>query len=140
MKKNLPNLMGSIVFCCAISSASFSQKEHTLVSNQLLKIAYSDGACEIEPGKIPYQYAFLKIENLTNSELTIGCNIVVQYEEGCSGCNGSDESRYYLKLKPKESYTASCESDDKSLIFIRNPNFSGAWNFKEIRIENLDIK
>ncbi|MBN9292686.1 MAG: hypothetical protein J0G96_01755 [Flavobacteriia bacterium] len=140
MKKNLPNLIGSIVFCCAISSVSLSQKEHTLVSNQLLQISYSDGSCEIEPGKLPYQYAFLKIKNLTNSELTIGCNIAVQYEEGCNGCNGSDESRYYLKLNPNQLYTATCESDDRSLIFIRNPNFSGAWNFKEIRIENLDIK
>ncbi|MBN9294114.1 MAG: hypothetical protein J0G96_09065 [Flavobacteriia bacterium] len=122
------------------SSQVTSGKEHNLISNSKVEISYIDGACEVEPGKLPHQYAFLKIKNLTNNKLELGFNIAVQYKEGCNGCNGSDESRYYINLGANQTYVATCESDDKSLIYIKNPYFSGAWNFEEIRIENISVK
>jgi hypothetical protein len=129
-------LVLSLLFC----SAAYSQEEHTLITTPELRISYVDGSCEIESGKLPYQFAFLKIENLTNVNLHVGFNIVVQFEEGCAGCNGNDESLYYLSLSSNQVHTATCATDDKTKIYLRNPNYSGAWNFQELRIENLVVE
>lgn len=130
----------SLAICLFICSTAFSQEEHPLITTPQVKISYQNGSCDIEPGKQPYQFAFLKIENLSGVQLRIGFNIVVQFEEGCSGCNGSDESLYFLNLAPGQVYEATCATDDKSKIYLRNPNFSGAWNFQELRIENLIVE
>lgn len=140
MKKDLLSLTKSMAVSVLFCSTAFSQEEHPLITTPQLKISYVSGPCDVESGKQPYQFAFLKIENLTNAELHTGFNIVVQFEEGCAGCNGSDESLYYLSLAPNQVYTADCGSDDKSKIYLRNPNFSGAWQFQELRIENLVIE
>lgn len=140
MKKDLFKWTRSIAFSVLFCSTAFSQQEHELITTTQLKISYVGGTCDVESGKQAYQFAFLKIENLTNTALHVGFNIVVQFEEGCSGCNGNDESLYYVSLNPNQIYTADCGTDDKSKIYLRNPNFSGAWNFQELRIENLVVE
>ncbi len=125
----------STLFCSTV----FSQEEHLLVTTPQLKISYVVGDCDVENGKQAYQFAFLKIENLTNASIHTGFNIVVQFDEGCGGCNGSDESLYYVSLAPNQVYTAGCATDDKTKVYLRNPNYSGSWNFRELRIENLII-
>ncbi len=140
MKKVLFKWTKSIAACVLFSSTAFSQEEHQLITTPQLKISYVGGLCDVEPGKQAYQFAFLKIENLTNTTLHVGFNIVTQFAEGCSGCNANDESLYYLSLIPNQVYTADCGTDDKSKIYLRNPNFAGAWNFQELRIENLVVE
>lgn len=140
MKRDLFKWTKSIAACILFSSAAFSQEEHLLITTPQVKISYVRGTCDVETGKQAYQFAFLKIENLTNASLHAGFNIVVQYDEGCAGCNGSDESLYYVSLSPNQVYTASCGTDDKTKVYLRNPNFSGAWNFQELRIENLVVE
>lgn len=119
---------------------SYSQEQISLSSTSQAKFSYSRGNCVIEEGKLPYEFAFLRIENLTNTPITIGFNIEVQFTEGCSGCNGSDESRVYFQLQPNEVHQASCGTTEKSLIYLKNPNFEGSWNFEELRITNVDIQ
>ncbi|WP_430406874.1 hypothetical protein [Fluviicola sp.] len=140
MKRDLFKWTKSIAVCVLFSSTAFSQEEHLLITTPQVKISYVRGVCDVETGKQAYQFAFLKIENLTNANLHTGFNIVVQYDEGCAGCNGSDESLYYLSLTPNQVFTADCGTDEKSKIYLRNPNFSGAWNFQELRIENLVVE
>lgn len=140
MKKVLLNLTRSAAICVFVSPTAFSQEEHTLITTPQLKISYVEGSCDVESGKLPYQFAFLKLQNLTNAAMHVGFNIVVQYDEGCSGCNGNDESLYYLSLSPNQVYEAGCGADDKSKIYLRNPNFSGAWNFQQLRIENVIVE
>lgn len=137
MKKDLFNVTRSIAVCILFCSTALSQEEHLLVTTPKLKISYVEGVCDIESGKQPYEFAFLKVENLTGSELRAGFNIVVQFQEGGSS---NDENLYYITLAPSQIYTASCSSDDRSRIYLRNPNFSGAWNFQELRIENLVVE
>lgn len=140
MKRDLFKWTKSIAACVLFCSTAFSQEEHQLITTPQVKISYVRGDCDVETGKQAYQFAFLKIENLTNANLHAGFNIVVQYDEGCAGCNGSDESLYYVSLSPNQVYMASCGSDDKTKVYLRNPNFSGAWNFQELRIENLIVE
>lgn len=140
MKRDLFKWTKSIAVCVLFSSTAFSQEELPLITTPQVKISYVRGNCDVETGKQAYQFAFLKIENLTNANLHAGFNIVVQYDEGCAGCNGSDESLYYLSLTPNQVFTADCGTDEKSKIYLRNPNFSGAWNFQELRIENLVVE
>lgn len=140
MKRDLFKWVKSTAVCVFFYSTAFSQEEHPLVITPQLKISYVDGQCDVELGKQAYQFAFLKIENLTSNPLHVGFNIVTQFAEGCSGCNGSDESLYYVSLSPNQVYAASCASDDKTKVYLRNPNFSGAWNFQELRIENLVVE
>lgn len=140
MKRDLLKWTKSIAACILFSSTAFSQEEHPLITTPQLKISYVRGDCDVEIGKQAYQFAFLKIENLTNNALHVGFNIVTQFAEGCAGCNGSDETLYYVSLSPNQVYAASCSSDDKTKVYLRNPNFSGAWNFQELRIENLIVE
>lgn len=140
MKRELFKWTKSIAACVLFSSTAFSQEEHQLITTPQLKISYVGGLCDVESGKQAYQFAFLKLQNLTNATVRVGFNIVVQYEEGCSGCNGNDESLYYLSLSPNQVYEANCGADDKSKIYLRNPNFPGAWNFQQLRIENLIVE
>lgn len=140
MKKDLFNATKTIAACLLFCSTAFSQEEHPLITTPQLKISYVGGPCDVESGKQAYQFAFLKIENLTNTAMHVGFNIVVQFAEGCAGCNANDESLYYLSLTPNQVYTADCATNDKSKIYLRNPNFSGAWNFQELRIENLVVE
>ena len=110
MKKVLFKWTKSIAACVLFSSTAFSQEEHQLITTPQLKISYVGGLCDVEPGKQAYQFAFLKIENLTNTTLHVGFNIVTQFAEGCSGCNANDESLYYLSLIPNQVYTTSRKS------------------------------
>ena len=140
MKRDLFKWTKSIAVCVLFSSTAFSQEEQQLITTPQVKISYVRGDCDVETGKQAYQFAFLKIENLTTNALHVGFNIVTQFAEGCSGCNGSDETLYYVSLSPNQVYAASCSSDDKTKVYLRNPNFSGAWNFQELRIENLIVE
>ena len=140
MKKDLFTWAKSAAICMLFCSTAFSQEEHPLITTPQLKISYVGGPCDVESGKQAYQFAFLRLQNLTNAAVRVGFNIVVQYDEGCSGCNGNDESLYYLSLSPNQVYEAGCGADDKSKIYLRNPNFSGAWNFQQLRIENLIVE
>lgn len=138
MKKDLLNVVKSVTVWMIFSSTAFSQEERPLMTTPQLKISYVEGTCDVESGKQPYQFAFLKVENLTNAELHAGFNVVVQFQEG--GGTSNDENLYYITLAPNQVYTASCISDDRSKVYLRNPNFSGSWNFQELRIENLVVE
>ncbi|AEA45992.1 hypothetical protein [Fluviicola taffensis] len=129
-----------IALSLLFGSAAYSQEELTLITTPELKISYVEGPCDVESGKQPYEFAFLKIENLTNTNLHVGFNIVVQFEEGCAGCNGSDESLYYQSLSPNQIFTANCGTNDKTKVYLQNPNFSGAWHFQQLKIENLVVE
>ncbi|WP_343747760.1 hypothetical protein [Fluviicola sp.] len=138
MKKDLLNVVKSVTVWMIFCSTAFSQEERPLITTPQLKISYVEGTCDVETGKQPYQFAFLKVENLTGTELHAGFNIVVQFQEG--GGSSNDENLYYITLAPSQVYTASCSSDDRSKVYLRNPNFSGSWNFQELRIENLVVE
>lgn len=118
----------------------YAQESQELLTASGLKFSFTNESCTNQGGNLPFDFALLKVENLTSTTLNIGFNIEVQYQEGCSGCNGSDESRVNLSLSPNEVIQADCSTTDRTLIFIRNPNFSGSWNFQEIRITNLEIQ
>lgn len=136
----MDNVIKSLLFgfITTTSFSAISQKSETPLENQAnFSISFEKGECTVSPDLMPFQFAFLKVENKTDDELNLRFNIEVHFQEGCSGCNHSDESYYEIKLKPKEIYQSSCEVNDKSKIYLKNPNFSGAWNFEEIKLKNI---
>lgn len=120
-------------------SAQSNGDEIILVKESNYIISYTKGECAVVEGLKPFEYGFLKVENLTNKELKLGFNVVLQFDGGCDGCNGTDESRFYIDLKPNQKYHATCASENRSLFLIRNPNFDGSWNFEEARIDAIDV-
>jgi len=124
-----------------ISFSDFAQNDSQsiLVSNDQFKISYTTENCIINKNLKPFEYGALTIVNKTDSALELGFNIVTYFEEGCNGCNGGDESQFFIQLKPNETYKASCSTENQSLFLINNPNFKDSWHFKSVKIEDLQI-
>ena len=136
MKKTLLVFLLSLGFSTLLSAQS---TEKSLLTTEKFEISYSNVNCSVTPKLKPFEYGALKIVNKTDKILKLGFNLVTIFEEGCEGCNGSDESRFYIDLRPNETYQATCKTEDRSLFLIKNPNFSQGWNFKIAQIQNLDI-
>lgn len=116
-----------------------SAQEVTLESNDQFQISYTKGECVISENLKPFEYGFVKVKNLTNKVIKLGFNIVTEFDGGCDGCDGGDESRFYIDLQPNQVYQATCKTEDRSLFMINNPNFDGSWKFEKAFIQNLNI-
>lgn len=122
-----------------MNNVSYSQAEHVLQENMQYKIYYVTGICEVASELQPFEFGFIRINNLSNDSITVSFNIVTRFDEGCMGCNSEDESYFQTKLAPYEQLNTDCSTDTKLKLYFNNPNFLGAWHFRSLSITNLNV-
>lgn len=89
---------------------------------------------------LPFDIAFLKIVNTTNEAKEVSYNFVIEYAEGCHGCNDELESFFMQKIEANSTIQEDCNFTHNGMSHvIKNPNFKGGWNFTKTRITNLKI-
>ena len=122
-------------FCFLLSNVSYSQSENTeswnLVKSQDGIEVYSQiVSCETEGASVPFEYVVFKVANTSASLKTALLNFEIQFEEGCNGCERSEETSTEIKLESGASIEASCSDFGNRLsYFILNPNFQGSWKY-----------
>jgi hypothetical protein len=88
----------------------------------------------------PFDIAFLKIVNNTDEEVQVAYNFVIEYTEGCQGCDGSDESFFTQTIPANGSLEDDCNFLQEGMAHsVRNQNFKGGWNFKKVSVSNVKI-
>ena len=142
--------MKAILFiACLFSSASFMAQSLGNLTNEWQLMQEKDGVqvfAKVEPCKMseqtpkPFDIAFLKIVNNTNQDIAVAYNFVIEFAEGCNGCDGRDESRFNQKIPANTTIAEDCSFKQNGMShIIRNRNFDGGWNFEKVSITNLKI-
>ncbi len=98
-----------------------------------------ESECSIKADWKPANYAFLKIENTTNSDKTLSYNFGLQYEEECSGCDGMYEWYFTLDVPANTTLEGDCTHEKGLTRIISNPNLPGGYTFESIKIANTEI-
>jgi ribonuclease BN (tRNA processing enzyme) len=136
------------LFSIVLSSFTWSQStgnlsnEWQLLSEQSgVQIYGSVQPCSMSKDlPLPFDIAFLKIVNTTNEAKQVSYNFVIEYIEGCRGCNDELESFFIQKIQANSTLQEDCNFTQNGMShIIKNPNFNGGWNFTNARITNLKI-
>lgn len=97
--------------------------------------------CAITGFKLPLNYSFLKIENLSSEPKSLLFNFGLQYAEGCNGCEAGKEHAAYINIPAKSSIEGDCTFKENQLTqLIHNPNHTGGWKFERPIITNLIVE
>lgn len=142
--------MNAILFiACLFSSASFMAQNLGNLTNDWQLLQDQDGvqiyakqdACKMaDSAPKPFDIAFLKIVNNTNSEKKVAYNFVIEFTEGCNGCDDELESFFIQTVPANSSLEEDCNFKFEGMAHIvRNPNFNGGWNFEKVSVSNLKI-
>lgn len=128
------NLIGKTMFFLSLvlCSNSYSQSnDWQLMSTENGIEVYSRIiSCETEGFKIPLENIVFKAVNTTSKKSTINLEFEIYFEEGCNGCNRSDETSSQFELNGGESKESTCSKINELNSFtVRNPNFNGSWNY-----------
>ena len=147
--KRLKFMKAILFIACLFSSASFMAQNLGNLSNEWQLLQEKEGIqifAKVEPCMMseqtpkPFDIAFLKIVNNTNQEVEIAYNFVIEYTEGCNGCDGGDESFFTQKIPANGTLVEDCNFKQNGMAHsIRNQNFDGGWNFEKVAITNLKI-
>lgn len=87
-------------------------------------------SCETEGFNIPLENIVFKAINTTSEKSKVNLEFEIYFEEGCNGCEGSDETSSQFELKGGESKESTCSnSNELNSFIVRNPNFNGSWNY-----------
>jgi hypothetical protein len=145
LKLNKTNLL----FLFLMMSGSFMAQSLGNLTNDWKLIQDKDGVqffakteeCKMsEQSPKPFDIAFLKIVNNTNKEVEVAYNFVIEFTEGCNGCDGRDESRFSQKIPANGSIVEDCNFKQEGMAhIIRNQNFDGGWNFEKVSVANVTI-
>ncbi len=138
-----------LIIACLFSTANLMAQNLGNLSNEWLLLQEQDGVqvfAKSEPCKMaesspkPFDIAFLKIVNNTNSEKKVAYNFVIEFTEGCTGCDEELESFFIQKVPANSTLEEDCSFKGQGMAhIIRNQNFSGGWNFEKVSITNLKI-
>ncbi len=118
----------SLVLC----SNSYGQsKDWQLMSTENGIEVYSRIiSCETEGFNIPLENIVFKAVNTTSTKSKVKLEFEIYFEEGCNGCEGSDETSSQFELNGGESKESTCANRNELNSFVvRNPNFNGSWNY-----------
>lgn len=141
-----------LVFFCALfiglaaNAQSLSKDEinsdWTLVMSQDgIEFYAKTQECDLAPGKLPFEYAMLKVVNTTSENKYVTYNIAMHFEEGCSGCEESSETNYVVQLDANSSVEGDCNFEVRGLAgLMNNPNNPLNWHFTSISIEFLTVE
>ena len=87
-------------------------------------------SCETEGFKIPLENIVFKAVNTNSTKSSVNLAFEIYFEEGCNGCERSDETSSKFELNAGESKESTCSNvNELNSFIIRNPNFDGSWKY-----------
>ncbi len=131
------------IFCAILFSLMgtlnlFSQtNEWELVKTQEgINVFSQIMTCEVEGAPNSFDYVVFKVENTTVNQLTVGLHFEIYFEEGCNGCDGSEETSTALVLEPGGFIESTCSNPvDQMSYFILNPGFADSWKYTHSQVQ-----
>lgn len=130
-------LIALLVLCSTFVKGQLQLTEtFTLLSEKDgIQVYAKQSDCPVEDVSYNYSYMLLQIRNTTSLIKELTFNVELYYNEGCNGCNGSDESVVHLTLQPNEIISGDCLNHQLKLSrFIENPRFERRWVFTGAKI------
>lgn len=138
---NLFSLVCVILFSLFGAFSVFSQTDD---SNGWQLVKSKDGVsvysqietCNIEGAPNPFDYVVFKVENTTSESLTVVLHFEIYFEEGCNGCQGTEETSTALFLEAGSYIESSCTNPvDQLAYFILNPGFTESWTYTHSQVQ-----
>lgn len=125
------------------NSYSYSQSNDwkLLTSENGINIYTQKAFCDLEGAPNQFEYLLFKAENTSTSELEFDIQFEIHFEEGCNGCQGTEETGTRITLKAGDSIEGSCSNlENKLSYFILNPSFKDSWKYTHAKALIQPIK
>ena len=132
MKSN--HLMGKTMFFLSLflcfNSSAQSNDWQLMNTENGIEVYSRIVSCETEGFKIPLENIVFKAVNTTSASTSVNLEFEIYFEEGCNGCEKSDETSSKFQLNAGESKESTCSNENELNSFtIRNANFDGSWKY-----------
>lgn len=129
-------LLFSFFFCGGGYAQTVEEKGWLLLKEKDgIQVYGLERPCQVEYAANPYDYLFLKVVNTGSEAKDVRIKVRMNYQEGCSGCNDSDENYIFLHLEASEIKEGNCDNHSQKLTrFIANPGFDGSWHYLSTEI------
>ena len=151
MKPNHFTIKISLIFALFLGNSAISQEMlNTSELNQewsLLK--EKDGVklyaraeqCKVGPLVKPLSYVLMKIVNESSEYKTIYFQLGRHYDQGCEGCEETEENKKALNVSASTSIECDCTFANGELSFlIKNPNYADTRIFQSLELIDLIIE
>jgi len=97
-------------------------------------------ACKVDPFKQNLIYVMIKVENTTQSEVSVNYGLSLNYDVGCYGCDGQNEANRTIAVPAGATLEGDCNFDLNELTYlISNPNHVDIREFEGVKLITLNI-
>lgn len=97
-------------------------------------------ACKVDPFEKNLIYAMIKVENTTNSKVSVNFGLALNYDVGCYGCNGQNEANRIIDVPAASTVEGDCNFEKNELTYlISNPNHGDVRVFEGVKLITLNI-
>jgi uncharacterized protein YcfL len=136
-------LLSGGAFGQSLVKADQLSSEWTLLgSNEQVNFEISRSECQISTVSKPFDYAFVKITNKTNSEVQVNFQLGSWFNGECVDCETTAETVRSITLKPNSAQIGDCTFANGQLsVLIKNPLIpTSDVTFDGIQLLNLNTK
>lgn len=132
----------SLMAQTSLSPSNLKKDWSTLHQAEEIKIDIRKESCQIEHVNKPFDYAFLRVENSGQSELSISFQLTVKYSDGtCAGCDTSIETVRTVIVPANSTIESDCSFKNGQLSYLLKSPFINASgvDIESLEITNLQI-
>ncbi len=103
-----------------IDSENLTENWSSLYSQDGLEISCRKTKCKLDGVEKEFTYGFLQVKNTSSEDKQIQFSIVLDYTDGCTGCDNPNEDVRTILVKANSSITTDCTFNNSTLSFLIN--------------------